>query len=194
MQDPWSSPAGVRHHNQSVPLGAVADGQLDLAQRELAGRRAAANTPHDKMSRLLRRAKEDNEIAFEKNKKRRPEGPTALLLQLPKPLVELHGGEGQRDVRGQAGRGLLVGQVLLGAGHAGAQVGDTAARAGRVRLAVPALEGEGGGGHRRRGRRGRRRRGRRLRGTHRGRTPLGGSRGGLQGHAGLPDRDGGGLV
>lgn len=67
-----------------------------------------------------------------------------LLLQLTEPLLKLQGGEGQRDVRGQAGRGLLVRQVFLGAGHAGAQVGDTAERAGGVRLAVPLLEGEGG--------------------------------------------------
>lgn len=53
-----------------------------------------------------------------------------LLLQLTEPLLKLQGGEGQRDIRGQAGRGLLVRQVLLGAGHAGAQVGDTAERAG----------------------------------------------------------------
>lgn len=68
-----------------------------------------------------------------------------LLLQLTEPLLELQGGEGQRDIRGQTGRGLLVGQVFLGAGHAGAQVGVAAERAGRVRLAVPLLEVEGGG-------------------------------------------------
>lgn len=84
---------------------------------------------------------------------------TNLLLQLAKPLLELHGGEGQGDVRGQAGRGLVMRQVLLGAGHAGAQAGATAERTGRVRLAVPVLEGEGGGVH------GRRRRGRRQRGV-----------------------------
>lgn len=109
--------AGVRHHNQFVPLGAVPHSQLDLTQGVLAGGRA--------------------------------------ILQLAKPMLELHGGEGQGDVRGQARRGLLVRQVLLGARHAGAQVGDAAERAGRVRLAVPVLEGEGGRVYtwRRRGRR-----------------------------------------
>lgn len=67
-----------------------------------------------------------------------------LLLQLTKPLLKLQGGEGQGDIRGQAGCGLFMRQVFLGAGHAGAQVGDTAERAGRVRLTVPLLEGEGG--------------------------------------------------
>lgn len=77
--------AGVHHHNEFVPLGAVSNSQLDLAQGVLAGGRA--------------------------------------VLQLSKSLLELQGGKGQRDIRGQAGRGLLVRQVFLGAGHAGAQVG-----------------------------------------------------------------------
>lgn len=53
-----------------------------------------------------------------------------LLLQLTKPLLKLQGGEGQGDIGGQAGCGLLMRQVFLGAGHAGAQVGGTAAWAG----------------------------------------------------------------
>lgn len=57
-------------------------------------------------------------------------GGKQLLLQLAKPLLKLQGGEGQGDIRGQAWRGLLVRQVFLGAGHAGAQVGSTAGRAG----------------------------------------------------------------
>lgn len=52
------------------------------------------------------------------------------ILQLTEPLLKLQGGEGQGDVRGQAGSGLLMRQVFLGAGDAGAQVGGTAARAG----------------------------------------------------------------
>lgn len=34
------SPASVRHHNELVPLSAVANGELDLPQRELAECRA----------------------------------------------------------------------------------------------------------------------------------------------------------
>lgn len=40
----WPSPAGVHHHDEFVSLGAVSDGELDLAQGELAGGRAAVNT------------------------------------------------------------------------------------------------------------------------------------------------------
>lgn len=114
---------------------------------------------------------------------------SALLLQLSESLLQLQGGEGQRDVRGQAGRGLLVRQVLLGAAHADAQVGHTARGRGRVGLAIPLLQGERGGAQRRR------RRGRRQRGVRDG-LPHGwggGGGGGLQ-RAGLPDLDGGGLV
>lgn len=39
-----TSPAGVHHHNEFVPLGAVSDGQLDLTQGVLAGGRATINT------------------------------------------------------------------------------------------------------------------------------------------------------
>lgn len=45
-------------------------------------------------------------------------------------LLELQGGGGQRDVRGQAGGGVSVRKVFLGTRHAGAQVGRAAARAG----------------------------------------------------------------
>lgn len=64
-----------------------------------------------------------------------------------KSLLKLQGGDGQRDVRRQAGGGLLVRQVLLGTRHTGAQVGCAAARAGGVRLAVGVLEGESGGAY-----------------------------------------------
>lgn len=67
-----------------------------------------------------------------------------LLLQLTQPLLELQRGEGQRDVRDEAGRGLLVGQVLLGAGHVAAEAGGAAAGAGRVRLALLLRGGQGG--------------------------------------------------
>lgn len=33
----WSVPAGVDDHDEFVPLGAVSDRQLDLAQREVIG-------------------------------------------------------------------------------------------------------------------------------------------------------------
>lgn len=52
------------------------------------------------------------------------------VLQLTEPLLELQSGEGQRDIRGQAGCGLLVRQVFLGTRHGGAEVGETAERAG----------------------------------------------------------------
>lgn len=38
-----------------------------------------------------------------------------LLLQLTKPLLKLQGGEGQGDIRGQAGCRLRMRQVFLGA-------------------------------------------------------------------------------
>lgn len=111
-----------------------------------------------------------------------------LLLELTQPLLELQRGEGQRDVRHEAGRGLLVGEVLLGAGHVAAEVGGAAAGAGRVRLAVPHGEGEGGNVYRRRGR------GRRQRGI-RDRAPRAGDgRWGVLRHAGLSDPDGGRLI
>lgn len=37
------SPAGVHHHDQLVPLGAVSNRQLDLSQGEPAGSRATVN-------------------------------------------------------------------------------------------------------------------------------------------------------
>lgn len=52
------------------------------------------------------------------------------ILQQTKPLLELQGGEGQRDIRGQAGCGLVMRQVFLGARYAGAQVGDAVNMAG----------------------------------------------------------------
>lgn len=67
-----------------------------------------------------------------------------LLLQLTKPLLKLHGGNRQGDIRCQAGCGLVVRQVFLGAWHGGGQVGGTVAMAGSVRLAVPVLEVESG--------------------------------------------------
>lgn len=53
-----------------------------------------------------------------------------LLLQVSKPLLKLQGRKGQRDIGDEARCGLLMRQVLLGAGHAGAQVGSAAAGAG----------------------------------------------------------------
>lgn len=44
-------PAGVNHHHQLVPLGAVPDRQLDLAQREVSGPGAAAQTQRRRQKR-----------------------------------------------------------------------------------------------------------------------------------------------
>lgn len=53
----------------------------------------------------------------------------AVLLELPQPLAQLLRGDGQGDVRGDAGRGLLHRQVAGGVGQVrGVETGGAAAQ------------------------------------------------------------------